>query len=67
MFILIFFENIGCYFKISLWLIFMIIYLYVWLVNWKERKKKERKEKLVLLSLYNIGIWFKMYVDEKCE
>lgn len=63
MFILIFFENIGCYFKISLWLIFMIIYLYVWLVNWKERKKKERKEKLVLLSLYNIGIWFKMNVD----
>lgn len=38
-----------------------------WLIEKRERKKKERKEKLALLSSYNIGIRFKMYVDQKCE
>lgn len=67
MFILIFSENIGCHFKTSLRSTFTIIHSYVWLANWKERKKKERKEKLALLSSYNIGIRFKMNVDQKCE
>lgn len=38
--------------------------MFDWLIEKRERKKeRERKKKLVLLSLYNIGIWFKMNVD----